>query len=57
LTYGECSRALKRLRSFSNNLADKHAINPTRLFQGSNAGFFHYDANANRLNLKELANA
>jgi hypothetical protein len=57
LTYGECSRALKRLRSFSNNLADKHAINPTRMFQGSNAGFFHYDTNGVRLNLKELASA
>jgi hypothetical protein len=43
------------LRSFSNNLADKFALNPTRMFQGSNAGFFHYDANAKRLNLKELS--
>ncbi len=57
LTYDECARALKKMRLLSNNLADKHAINPTRLFQGSNAGFFHYDANAKRLNLKELANA
>jgi hypothetical protein len=55
LTYDECSRALKELRSLSNNLADKHALNPTRMFQGSNAGFFHYDVNAKRLNLKELS--
>jgi hypothetical protein len=57
LTYEECSLALKKLRSLSNNLADKHALNPTRMFQGSNAGFFHYDANAERLNLKKLASA
>jgi hypothetical protein len=55
LTYNECSLALKKLRSLSNGMADKHALNPTRMFQGSNAGFFHYDANAVRLNLRELA--
>jgi len=55
LTYEECSAALKKLRSLSNDLADKHAVNPTRMFQGSNAGFFHYDAHAKRLNLKQLA--
>jgi hypothetical protein len=55
LTYEECSKALKKLRSFSNGMADKHALNPTRLYQGTNSGFCHYDANAKRLNLKELA--
>jgi hypothetical protein len=57
LTYDECARALKAMRVQSGNLADKHACNPSRLWQGTNSGFFHYDANAKRLNLKELANA
>ena len=34
---------------------DKHAANPTRMWQGTNSGFFHYDTNSKRLNLKELA--
>lgn len=55
LTYDECSRALKELKKYSFNRADKHAMNPTRMWQGSNSGFFHYDSQANRLNLKELA--
>ena len=55
LTYDECSAALKKLRSLSNGMADKHALNPTRMFQGSNAGFFHYDPAAVRLNLKNLS--
>jgi hypothetical protein len=55
LSYDECSRALKKMRALTNNLADKHAANPTRLWQGTNSGFFHYDANGKRLNLKELA--
>jgi hypothetical protein len=57
LKYDECSAALKELKKYSFNLADKHALNPTRMWQGSNSGFFHYDANGSRLNLKELANA
>ena len=56
LTYDECARALKKMRSLTNNLADKHAANPTRMWQGTNSGFFHYDVNGKRLNLKELAN-
>lgn len=55
LTYDECARALKELKKYSFNLADKHALNPTRMFQGTNSGFFHYDSIAPRLNLKELA--
>jgi hypothetical protein len=55
LTYDECSRALKALRKQSGDLADKHAANPTRMWQGSNSGFFHYAHDAKRLNLKELA--
>jgi hypothetical protein len=45
------------MRALTNNLADKHAANPTRMWQGTNSGFFHYDVNGVRLNLKELANA
>jgi hypothetical protein len=45
------------MRALTNNLADKHAANPTRMWQGTNSGFFHYDTNGVRLNLKELANA
>lgn len=57
LTYDECARAIKAMRKQSGDLADKHAVNPTRLWQGSNSGFFHYAHDAKRLNLKELANA
>jgi hypothetical protein len=56
-TYDECARALKKMRALTNNLADKHAANPTRMWQGTRSGFFHYDANGVRLNLKELSNA
>ena len=55
VTYDECARALKKMRALTNNLADKHAANPTRMWQGTNSGFFHYDTNGKRLNLKELA--
>jgi hypothetical protein len=55
LSYDECARALKKMRALTNNLADKHACNPTRMWQGTNSGFFHYAANGKRLNLKELA--
>jgi hypothetical protein len=57
LSYDECARALKKMRALTNNLADKHAANPTRMWQGTTSGFFHYDVNGVRLNLKELANA
>jgi len=56
LSYDECARALKKMRALTNNLADKHAANPTRMWQGSNSGFFHYAADGKRLNLKGLAN-
>jgi hypothetical protein len=55
LTYDECSRALKTMRKQSGDLADKHANNPSRLWQGTNSGFFHYAHDGKRLNLKELA--
>jgi hypothetical protein len=55
LSYDQCSAALKTLRKFTNNLADKNANNVSRLWQGSNAGFYHYDAKANRLDLRSLA--
>lgn len=55
LTYDECAAALKKLKALSFNRADKHACNPTRMWQGSNSGFFHYAHDAKRLNLKELA--
>ena len=55
LSYDQCAAALKQMRSLSNNLADKHAANPTRMWQGSNSGFFHYAADGKRLNLRELA--
>ena len=55
LSYDECARALKKMRALSNNLSDKNAANPSRLWQGTNSGFFHYDVNGKRLNLKELA--
>jgi hypothetical protein len=39
----------------TNGLADKHANNPSRLWQGTNSGFFHYAHDGKRINLKELA--
>jgi hypothetical protein len=55
VSYDECALALKKMRLLSGNFADKHAANPTRMWQGTNSGFFHYDTNGKRLNLKELA--
>jgi hypothetical protein len=55
LTYDECARALKKMRALTNNLADPHANNPSRLWQGTRSGFFHYAHDGKRLNLKELA--
>ena len=55
LSYDECSKALKELKKYSFNRADKHALNPTRMWQGSNSGFFHYAADGKRLDLKQLA--
>ena len=55
LSYDECARALKKMRSMTNNLADKHAANPTRMWQGTNSGFFHYAHDGKRLDLKQLA--
>jgi hypothetical protein len=54
LSYDECAAALKELKKYAFNLADKHACNPTRMWQGSNSGFFYYAHDAKRLNLKEL---
>jgi hypothetical protein len=55
LTYDECATALKKMRTMTNNMSDKNAANPTRLWQGTNSGFFHYAHDGKRLNLKELA--
>ena len=55
LKYDECAAALKKLRASSNYMSDPHANNPSRLWQGSNSGFFHYAADGKRLNLKQLA--
>ena len=55
LSYEECSKALKAMRSMTGNLSDKNAANPTRMWQGTNCGFFHYAQDGKRLNLKELA--
>jgi len=55
LSYDECAKALKEMKRLSFNRADKHAVNPTRMWQGTNSGFFHYATDGKRLNLKELA--
>ena len=55
LSYDEVAQAMKKMRVKTNNLSDKHASNPTRMWQGTNSGFFHYAHNGKRLNLKELA--
>ena len=55
LSYDECAKALKEMKRLSFNRADKHAVNPTRMWQGTNSGFFHYAHDGKRLNLKELA--
>ena len=54
-SYEETARALKKLRNMSGDYADKHAANPTRLWQGTTKGFSHYDPSAPRLNIKQLA--
>ena len=55
LTYDECATALKKMRTMTNNMSDKNAANPTRMWQGTNSGFFHYAHDGKRINLKELA--
>lgn len=55
LTYDECSAALKEMRRVSYGRADKYALNPTRLFQGTNFGTLYWDTHARKLDLKELA--
>jgi riboflavin synthase len=55
VSYEECAKALKEMKRYSFNRADKHAANPTRMWQGTNSGFFHYAADGKRLNLKQLA--
>ena len=55
LKYDECAKALKKMRSITGDLSDKNAANPTRMWQGTNSGFFHYAHDGKRLNLKELA--
>jgi hypothetical protein len=55
VSYDQCARALKEMKRLSFDRADKHAVNPSRLWQGTNSGFFHYAADGKRLNLKQLA--
>jgi hypothetical protein len=55
LSYDECSLAIKALAKRAGGHADRHAQNCTRLWQGTNSGFFHYAADANRLDLRSLA--
>ena len=55
LSYDDTAKALKKLRNMSGDYADKHAANPTRMWQGTTKGFTHYDLSAPRLNLKQLA--
>ena len=45
----------RKMRLLSGNLADKHAANPTRMWQGTTRGAFCYNAEGTRLNLRELA--
>ena len=56
VSYDQCARALKEMKRLSFDRADKHAANPTRMWQGTNSGFFHYAADGKRLDLKQLAN-
>jgi hypothetical protein len=55
LTYDQCAQALKAMRAMSNGLSDKFACNPTRLWQGTNSGFFHFASDGKRLDLAALA--
>jgi hypothetical protein len=57
LSYDDCARALKKMRLLSGNLADKHAVNPTRMWQGTNRGACFYDEFAKRLDLRKLIEA
>jgi len=54
LEYSQVSSALKVLNKLSMSLGDKHAMNPTRLWQGTNSGFFHWNPRATRINVSRL---
>lgn len=54
LKYDQVAAALKKLRSMSRDHADKHALNPTRMWQGCLTGPVHYDPKAPKLNIRNL---
>lgn len=54
VNYDQCSHALKRMREMTGGWADKHALNPTRLWQGTNSGPVQYNSEAPRLDIRSL---
>ena len=54
LQYSQVATAIKVLNKSALLLGDKHALNPTRLWQGSNSGFFYWAESAAHLNVKQV---
>jgi len=54
LSYDQVAAALKVLRGLSCDRADKHAANPTRMWQGTLSGAAFYDPQAPELNIRNL---
>lgn len=54
LSYDQMAAALKVLRGLSCDFADKHAANPTRMWQGTLSGAAFYDPQAPELNIRNL---
>lgn len=53
-TCQECSKALKKMRKISKDRADSRAMNPTRLFQGTNSGCFLFNPESKKVNLRSI---
>ena len=54
LSYDQVAAALKVLRGLSCDRADKHAANPTRMWQGTLSGVAYYDPQSPELNIRNL---
>ena len=54
LTYDEVRVAIKKLASFSGDLADKHSMDASRLWQGSRNGVVYASGDVAKLDLRSL---
>jgi hypothetical protein len=53
LTYEEVGAAIKGFATNAGGLADKHSMDPSRLWQGSNRGKVYHSPNSAKLNLQK----